>query len=911
MTSPNGPEIIAVSGGGSGPSVTDMKIMQVGASVFLVATTGAQGASYTFDLGDGSDAASRADLALGLGSGLARPYELSELEIGSASHVAVAGGAGTGLVLHQIESDGDLSGPQILGGTAGQSYSQVIKATLGGQDIYIAAQTGGAGLTSHALVGGQFQVLGGLNTSSEMAGEISGLAVAELGGQAYVFATSAQADRVTSYRLEANGTLTEVFFDGITEGLGINTPTDIRAVQSFGQDFVILSAKDTSSLSVFRVEQNGDLTHIDHLIDSAMTHFDDLVETAVLEHNGRVYIAAAGGDLGVSLFTMLPDGRLVHLTELASDTAPAPSSIAALELFGVGEDLQIFVAGTGDEIWRYTHDLGDAQTPLIGGAGSNTLGGGAGEDLITGGAGADQISGGTGDDILHDGQGSDTLTGGAGRDIFVLEADGHADTITDFDLSQDRIDLSLWGRIYSLSALDFEALPDGMRLSFGDEVLTVYSDTGQPLDIADFTSADFFGLHRSPPSAHEGSNPEPGSGPVIIYGTVFNDVLQGGVAGEIIEGLSGNDIFKWSGGGDVFRGGSGIDRVLYSSMSSGVTVDMSAPGQNQGASLGDSYDSIEHLDGSYFDDVLGGSNVANTIIGWDGNDVIRGYGGDDVLAGGNGNDRLFGGAGGDTLAGGAGRDVADYDGALGAVRVDPRHLHLNTGEAVGDRYIAVEDFSGTRFADNLRGTVGSNTIHGHDGDDWLFGRWGSDVLYGGDGDDVLMGGAAADHHDGGAGRDRADYRESAVGIRVDLGNPSVSTGIAAGDSFVSIEDLAGGWRSDNLRGNAGDNLLMGRTGDDVLFGRAGNDVLQGDAGDDTLWGEAGADTFVFSSGRDLVRDFSVAEGDTLLIDAQLLGGAGLQSFGRVSGGNAIFDFGGGDILTLNGITDLDLDYALF
>ncbi|HGS4902537.1 TPA: retention module-containing protein [Vibrio parahaemolyticus] len=72
------------------------------------------------------------------------------------------------------------------------------------------------------------------------------------------------------------------------------------------------------------------------------------------------------------------------------------------------------------------------------------LGSDRGISLI-GGAGDDRIIGGDGDDILIGGLGSDILTGGGGNDIFKWTQDtvdeGAVDTITDFTLNEDTIDL--------------------------------------------------------------------------------------------------------------------------------------------------------------------------------------------------------------------------------------------------------------------------------------------------------------------------------------------------------------------------------------------------------------------------------------------------------------------------------------
>ena len=73
-------------------------------------------------------------------------------------------------------------------------------------------------------------------------------------------------------------------------------------------------------------------------------------------------------------------------------------------------------------------------------------------------------------------------------------------------------------------------------------------------------------------------------------------------------------------------------------------------------------------------------------------------------------------------------------------------------------------------------------------------------------------------------------------------------------------------RANRIEANSSGNKLSGRKGDDTLIGGAGDDVLRGGIDDDRLIGGSGADRFVFSQGQDLIRDFSVVEGDIIEVD---------------------------------------------
>src|SRR6185295_4676431 len=139
----------------------------------------------------------------------------------------------------------------------------------------------------------------------------------------------------------------------------------------------------------------------------------------------------------------------------------------------------------------------------------------------------------------------------------------------------------------------------------------------------------------------------------------------------------------------------------------------------------------------------------------------------------------------------------------------------NTGDAVGDIYLGIENLTGGAGADTLTGNANDN------------------VLDGGAGNDVLIGGAGADTLTGGAGIDTASYAGAAAAVTANLATPAGNTGDAAGDIYNTIENLTGSAFADTLIGDAGANALDGGGGDDVLIGGAGADALTGGFGIDT------------------------------------------------------------------------------
>ena len=170
------------------------------------------------------------------------------------------------------------------------------------------------------------------------------------------------------------------------------------------------------------------------------------------------------------------------------------------------------------------------------------------------------------------------------------------------------------------------------------------------------------------------------------------------------------------------------------------------------------------------------------------------------------------------------------------------------GTSYQDQYI------GTDFDDTMSGGASNDQLTGAGGNDTLSGGSGFDTLSGGDGDDTLNGGGAADVLDGGDGIDTVVYDTALTGgtLVIDLATPANNTGEAAGDTYVSIENVTGSEGNDLIRGDGGDNVLNGRGGNNTLEGGAGSDTLTGGAGSDDLNGGAGTgDVAIYSGARNL------------------------------------------------------------
>ena len=507
---------------------------------------------------------------------------------------------------------------------------------------------------------------------------------------------------------------------------------------------------------------------------------------------------------------------------------------------------------------------------LSGGDGDDELNGGAGEDSLSGGAGADALRGDAGFDIARYGESDSgvavSLLNGTGQggdaegdtlaDIEALEGSEHADTLTGDDKANWLFGIAGNDMLYGGAGDDWLYGGTGInQFEGGGGADQLYGMDGVSLtdyDTASYESSDTGVEVRLDEGVGRGGHAE---GDILVgieglIGSGHDDVLVGDGNANWLVGGEGNDILVSRGnyddrfneymvggpGADVHEGGSGLQVASYTASEAGVGVEVRLyEGVGLGGDAeGDTFEDIEGLYGSRYDDLLAGDQGSNPIYGFGGSDVIEGREADDFLHG-------------------------DYS-----------HPDANWGD------------------DDLDGGEGNDTIYGGPG---------ADSLKGGDGDDWLIGGPGADMLSGGPGTDVVGYFDSDAGVVIRLHSAETRGGYAQGDTFTNMETieyrdadgntqsvqvpdvervhgsehddvLAGDIRDNHLYGlggndtlyggpEGGDDLLRGGDGNDTLYGGKGADTLIGDAGADTLFGGSGIDTFIFTpgSGHDIIGDF--------------------------------------------------------
>lgn len=490
---------------------------------------------------------------------------------------------------------------------------------------------------------------------------------------ALLLAVSAHGNALNAFRIDVTGRAQFVASLGAADGLGINAPDLIQSVRLAGRDYALLGAAGSSSITVIEVGASGQLRMVDQVNDDLNTRFQGIAVLQTLRVGERIFVLAGGADDGLSLLTLLPNGRLMHLATIADtlETALENVSAAALTASGSGASLALDIFATGWSeiaISQFRVELGALAPIQIAGAAGAVLMGDTRGDLLMGGLGCDQLYGGAGDDILIDGAGSDTLSGGAGADVFLFTADGQVDTILDFDITQDRLDLSGLGRVYSREAVHFTPMAGGILLEVLGEQIRVFSADGGAIAADDLPDRLLFDLDHLqiyvPTATGQGiagtgladtllgtdydDTLTGGAGNDQLAAGAGSDVLYGGLGNDVLDGEAGNDTLEGGIGNDLIYGGAGMDTALFSGAKQVVVnLAITAP-QNTGQGR-DTLRDIENITSGSGNDMLLGNAQSNRLVSGAGNDTLKGGMGDDVLDAGPGRDVIYGGLGADVF----------------------------------------------------------------------------------------------------------------------------------------------------------------------------------------------------------------------------------------------------------------------
>ena len=544
-------------------------------------------------------------------------------------------------------------------------------------------------------------------------------------------------------------------------------------------------------------------------------------------------------------------------------------------------------------------------------------------DVLVGTDGNDELYGLESDDRIWGTMGSDLLDGGEGFDLVSYQMmpngvsvdfrEGLA-TVTKADGSVDTL-VGIEKVIGSFANDTLVSSVSGITLE-GDDGDDVYIVGSEGVTIVEAERGGYDELRTSVNTQRM----DPFLDKMIFTGTGdFNG--YGNVEANVIVAGAGNDVLWGGDGGDQFMGGEGFDTVSYTDSLEGVSIELSSTWGATGIALGDTYSSIEAVQGSNFNDVIFAGESAMVMDGADGFDAIdysrsndavsiefgggKGFGsggyaeGDTLInvekvVGTNLDDHFTANSAGVTFEGGWGSDVYTVN-SVGVTIVEewgnPGYDELYTSLSMMKMDPFIEKMTYTGTADF--------TGYGNESDNHIFGGSGNDLFFGGAGSDVFV---------GGEGTDIVSYNDSDTGVVAGLWKIG-QNGTAEGDMYYDIEGLRGSRFNDVLDASRDDTILEGGNGDDVINGNDGNDHLygglksglDGDAGQaDKLFGGDGDDVIV-SATHDFGTEAYGGQGnDTLTVNSGSAFGDDGNDVLTGTGNHYLLSGGSGnDVLNLN------------
>ena len=509
-------------------------------------------------------------------------------------------------------------------------------------------------------------------------------------------------------------------------------------------------------------------------------------------------------------------------------------------------------------------------TTVQGTAGNDTLSGSAASEIFYGGAGNDTINGGAGDDILVGGAGIDKLTGGTGADTFRFAAQSDSyrnatasfdDTILDFDVTQDKIDLA---------GLGFTGLGNGR----GGTLQVSYSASNDRTYIKDY-DADASGnrfeliLSGNLASTLTASNFIFNR---VVSGTSGSDSLLGSDSADTLLGLAGNDSLSGGAGDDKLDGGAGMD-----TLTGGTGADTFVFSDRQdsyrnyntgGVNLSDlvtdfdiSADKIDLSAMGFTGLGDGKNNTVYLVLNSAGTKTyIKSLSAD---ANGNRFEMTLNGNYLDTLTSTNFVFATASPTNQAPVLATPL-LDQNATENTAFSYVV----PATSFTDPDNDSLSytAKLANGNALPNWLTFD-------------------AATRTFSGTPSDTASGTYSIQVTATDASNATVN------DTFtLAVQDVPAGPavingtpNNDTLTGTDANEQLFGGAGNDTLNGGGGNDILVGGTGADKLTGGAGADVFRYTATLDSYRTSATSSSDQILdfdvaadkIDVSALGYTGL------------------------------------
>lgn len=367
--------------------INDLRLVIQGGQTVLYAATRAGGGVLALDADGPLSVIDQEQLAPG--ATLPAPASLDLLMINGSQHLVVGGANRSGVEVRALQFDGSFSGPvTLVGSLAGAIAAQAV-VTIGTATYFYAARMGESTIHAYSVAPNGTMTLVG---SRVLDGTLSGIDISELrtiavGGHTFLIGLSLEADVLRAFPIGPGGEIGPPQMLGAPQGLGLSEPGAIQAVSLGGVTYLLVAGTGSSSLSVVEIGATGAMRVTDHVVDTLDTRFQGASALATAMIGDRVFVIVGGSDSGVTLMTLLPDGRLLATGQQLQLPGLALDNITAMTARVTGGMIDLFVASEGAGITRLTINPGPVSQTLTGSTAGGTIVGSSAGDMILAGDG--------------------------------------------------------------------------------------------------------------------------------------------------------------------------------------------------------------------------------------------------------------------------------------------------------------------------------------------------------------------------------------------------------------------------------------------------------------------------------------------------------------------------------------------
>jgi serralysin len=337
--------------------------------------------------------------------------------------------------------------------------------------------------------------LDAVTISSATASNISGFADSffySIGGAFTYDAYGLNGGTVTAMSLTYNGSsimsMTGMSLD--VYDLAYSSPSQVERLMFAGSDSIVSDWSTGDTYNTFSGNDRISLGNGNDTVDGG-TGTDTFVLAAnfssqsISSYGQGIQIDSSQGRdtlLNVEIVEFLDKTLSFRVGNASSETLIGDENETALMdyIFGGAGNDRISGGAANDQLFGNS-----GVDNILGGNGHDLLNGGIGNDQLVGGGGNDRLFGGGGRDTLTGHKGNDLLTGDRGADVFLFHKGHGSDTITDFEIGNDVIQIGRGAN--RLGQLDFQKQGNDVLVTFANVEIMVENVTlGQLQDVDNF-----------------------------------------------------------------------------------------------------------------------------------------------------------------------------------------------------------------------------------------------------------------------------------------------------------------------------------------------------------------------------------------------------------------------------------------